>query len=175
MCNTTFSKVNNLELKKDLNKKYFKKSIDNECTLEIIDKHLKNKNQNHLSINKKLLNCKQTPIISDSVLSNSSNTIELSFPITTSIIQKNLIENISVDKIAVMICMTTRSARMFITANIENLSTEYPEIMFNLPEKKVLYYNSSAQFAVGIMTCIMLLIYALTSYTKRYKISFYYY
>lgn len=164
-CNTVFTAVTNLET--DANEKNCKITNDDNCALVITDKLDKNKKQNQL--NKTLKNWEQLPV-KNSSYSSLNNKTKISSTISSTNIQKSVIENIEMDKVAIIICMTTRSARMFITANNENLSTEYPEMMFNLPKTEVLYYNAAAQLSVGVLTCVMLLIYALTSYTKKYVI-----
>uniref|UniRef100_A0A915CP52 Uncharacterized protein n=1 Tax=Ditylenchus dipsaci TaxID=166011 RepID=A0A915CP52_9BILA len=71
------------------------------------------------------------------------------------------------DLVAVLVCMTTRSARMLVTSNVESVGAPYSQIMFNFDEKEVLTYNSMVQAALGVFTVGMLIVYAGTSYTRR--------
>ncbi|KAI1708078.1 major facilitator superfamily domain-containing protein [Ditylenchus destructor] len=71
------------------------------------------------------------------------------------------------DILAVVICMTTRSARMLVTSNVESVGSPYSQLMFDFDERQVLEYNSMVQAAVGVLTMLMLIVYACTSFTRR--------
>ncbi|KAI6240973.1 Transporter, major facilitator family protein [Aphelenchoides fujianensis] len=73
---------------------------------------------------------------------------------------------IRADVLAILVCMLTRAARMLITANIESVGSPFSEIMFGFDETEVLRYNSLAQGGIGLLTTIMLAVYAFTNYTK---------
>jgi hypothetical protein len=73
---------------------------------------------------------------------------------------------ISMDLIAVVVCMTTRSARMLVTSNIESIGSPYSQLMFGFDEVNVLHYNSLVQAGLGFLTGVMFVVYTCTNYTK---------
>lgn len=70
------------------------------------------------------------------------------------------------DVIAVLVCMTTRAARMLVTANMDSIGSPYAQIMFGFDEREVLDYNALIQFGIGVLTTFMLAIQAFTNYSK---------
>lgn len=72
----------------------------------------------------------------------------------------------SIDVIAVLVCMTTRSARMLVTSNMESIGSPYSQLMFGFNEVDVLHYNSLVQSGQGFLTGVMFIVYACTNYTK---------
>lgn len=75
-------------------------------------------------------------------------------------------KSVSIDVIAVLVCMTTRSARMLVTSNMESIGSPYSQLMFGFNEVDVLHYNSLVQSGQGFLTGVMFIVYACTNYTK---------
>ncbi|CAJ0583289.1 unnamed protein product, partial [Mesorhabditis spiculigera] len=81
-------------------------------------------------------------------------------------LERNQVETNRLDVIAVTVCMTTRAARMFMTANVESIGAPFSELMFNLDNKEALTYNSAMQGVLGSLTVVMFFVYSMTPYTK---------
>ncbi|WKY02470.1 hypothetical protein Q1695_016047 [Nippostrongylus brasiliensis] len=81
-------------------------------------------------------------------------------------LERNTVKTVRMDVLAVVVCMWTRAARMLITANIESIGSPFSEVMFGLNNEQVLNYNSMMQGAVGVLTTVMFVVYAVTDYSK---------
>ncbi|KIH46458.1 hypothetical protein ANCDUO_23490 [Ancylostoma duodenale] len=81
-------------------------------------------------------------------------------------LERNSVKTVSMDVLAAVVCMWTRAARMLITANVESIGSPFSQVMFGLDNKQVLNYNAIMQGAVGGLTAVMVVVYALTPYSK---------
>ncbi|TKR72193.1 hypothetical protein L596_019683 [Steinernema carpocapsae] len=75
--------------------------------------------------------------------------------------------DISLDKIAIGICILSRINRFFINANFKSIGLLYSEVMFNYTQLQALIVNSNISVVTSILVVILFFICGFTNFTKK--------